>query len=67
LEQENEVRLLRRSRIFIPIFIRSIYRSIYAGTRKVDLVMVRLPMGWKIDDMVAQLGVGARALIRHRL
>jgi hypothetical protein len=31
--------------------------SIYAGTRKVDLVMVGLPMGGKIDEMVAQLGV----------
>lgn len=31
--------------------------SIYAGTRKIDLIMVGLPMEGKIDEMVAQLGV----------
>jgi hypothetical protein len=31
--------------------------SIYAGKRKIDLVMVAIPMGEKIDEMVAQLGL----------
>lgn len=30
--------------------------AIYAGKRKIDLAMVALPMGEKIDEMIAQLG-----------
>ena len=30
--------------------------SIYAGRRSIDLVMIALPMGENIEEMVAQLG-----------
>ena len=30
--------------------------AIYAGKRQIDLAMVALPMGEKVDELVSQLG-----------
>ena len=30
--------------------------AIYAGKRKIELAMVALPMGEKVEEMVSQLG-----------
>ena len=30
--------------------------AIYAGKRKIELAMIALPMGEKIDDIILQLG-----------
>jgi hypothetical protein len=31
--------------------------AIYAGKRKIDLAMVALPIGEKVDEMVSELGL----------
>ena len=34
--------------------------AVYAGTRKIDLAMIAIPMGEKVDEIVDQLGSAVR-------